>query len=63
LIDLVVLSTLIRPSDNIGIGLSARERKRIVSALGAIKGRNHLVSTVEGGFEGVARLKLAVASE
>lgn len=58
LLDLVVLSTLLRRDDIAPEELTASDRERIGSALGALKESASLIAGVNGGREGIQRLAL-----
>ena len=59
LVDFAVLTTLIAPSDRIGAATS-RDRRRLVSAVGALVAERRTLVVVEGAAEGLAVLRLAL---
>lgn len=61
LIDFAVLATLIRPSDAVHTA-GRRDREHLGSALAALGTDRRVWSSVDGAEEGIARLRLALAS-
>jgi hypothetical protein len=60
LTDFTVLSTLVSAADDIGVGLTRTERNKVGNALVNAR-ENPLALAVEGGAEGLARLRLALS--
>lgn len=59
LVDFAVLSTLVRRGDQIG-SAGPRDRVHLDNALGALANDPRLVATVEGGAQGIERVRLAL---
>lgn len=59
LVDFAVLTTLIVPSDHVGEA-TARDRRRLVSAVGALVAEKRTLVAVEGAVDGLAVLRRAL---
>lgn len=59
LVDFAVLTTLIAPSDHI-TAATARDRRRLVSTMGALVAERRTFLAVEGASDGLAVLRLAL---
>jgi hypothetical protein len=59
LVDFAVLTTLIAPSDRVGAA-TARDRRRLVSTMGALVAERRTLLAVEGASDGFVVLRLAL---